>query len=297
MQSLKVTIYFKSGRALPLLSVLFFLFSSALGNTPEIPDLSSVRKSSFTTTLASSRHWGNDSLLTSAFLQTTKLEAWDEKQQDHYGESIAIDGDIAVVGASGVDRNVFDIDTGAAYVFVRRGLLWLFQQKLVASDGEKFDRFGMEVAVAGETIVVSTTLDDINGVEDQGSAYVFVKSGSKWVEQQKLTASDGAIGDAFGCSVYIHNHTVLVGAYWDDIGSNGNQGSVYVFTRNGVSWTQQAKLMASDGTATGEFGGKVAVHNDWALIGAPEEKTGSGYRTGAAYLFQRLGSTWLNSEN
>ena len=103
---------------------------------------------------------------------------------------------------------------------------------------------------------------------DQGSAYVFTRSGTTWTQQAKLTASDGAADDYFGYSVALSGDTALVGAYWDDVGANYDQGSAYVFTRSGTTWTQQAKLTASDGAAGDHFGHSVALSGDTALVGA-----------------------------
>lgn len=120
------------------------------------------------------------------------------------------------------------------------------QAQLFASDGAGADRFGRAVAISGDTVVVGADLDNIGATSDQGSAYVFVRSGTTWVEQQKLTASDGAAGDFFGISVAISGETIVVGAFGHGLGSNiSDQGSAYVFVRNGTTWTQQQKLAAT----------------------------------------------------
>lgn len=87
------------------------------------------------------------------------------------------------------------------------------QAQLFASDGAGADRFGRAVAISGDTVVVGADLDNIGATSDQGSAYVFVRSGTTWVEQQKLTASDGAAGDFFGISVAISGETIVLGAF------------------------------------------------------------------------------------
>ena len=125
------------------------------------------------------------------------------------------------------------------------------------------------MAIAGDTVVVGAYNDDDNGSES-GSAYVFTRSGTTWTEQAKLTASDGAADDFFGISVAISGDTVVIGAYADD--DNGiNSGSAYIYTRSGSTWTEQAKLMASDGVRIDQFGCSVAIsgrHNcDGCLSG------------------------------
>ena len=82
-------------------------------------------------------------------------------------------------------------DGGGAFVYERINGNWQLQQRLEASDGAVADYFGRSVAIDGETIVVGSYLDDV-GAGDQGSAYVYSRSGTVWHEQAKLTASDGA---------------------------------------------------------------------------------------------------------
>src|SRR5262249_57406747 len=118
------------------------------------------------------------------------------------------------------------------------------RQQLIAADGAANDGFGFSVALSGDTVMVGAGGDDIGANADQGSAYVFVRSGGVWTQRQKLTAADGAAGDAFGISVAISGDTVVVGAHGDAIGSNVAQGSAYVFVRSGGGWTQQQKLTA-----------------------------------------------------
>ena len=107
------------------------------------------------------------------------------------------------------------------------------------------DNFGCYVSLSGDTALVGAWLDGDNGYHS-GSAYVFTRTGTTWTQQAKLLASDGEEDDLFGWSVSLDNDTALIGAYWDD--DNGDDsGSAYVFTRKGTTWTQQAKLLASDG--------------------------------------------------
>ena len=158
-----------------------------------------------------------------------KLTASDGAATDSFGNSVALSGDTALVGALGGDVGAF-ADQGSAYVFVRSGATWTQQQKLVASDGAYSDQFGVSVALSGDTALVGAPSDDVGANANQGSAYVFVRNGATWAEQQKLTASDGAADDLFGIAVTLSGDTALVGAHSDDVGANANQGSAYVFT-------------------------------------------------------------------
>ena len=217
--------------------------------------------------------------------QQQKLTASDGVAYDYFGE-VAISGNTAVVGASGQDigGNLYQ---GAAYVFTRSGATWTQQQKLTASDGAAYDYFG-EVAISGDTVLIGAAWDDIGGNANQGSAYVFTRSGATWTQQEKLTASDGAAYDYFG-QVAISGDTVLIGAAWDDIGGNANQGSAYVFTRSGATWTQQQRLTASDGASNSNFGNSVAISGDTVVVGA-------GGSRDAASVFERSGETWTERQ-
>ncbi len=163
------------------------------------------------------------------------------------------------------------------------------QAKLTASDGAISDLFGYSVSISGDTAVVGADGDDDNGT-DSGSAYVFVRSGTTWSQQAKLTASDGAEGDLFGWSVSISGDTAVVGAHYDD--DNGlNSGSAYVFVRSGTTWTEEAKLTASDGAEDDFFGRSVSVSGDTAVVGAYGDDDYGSY-SGSAYVFVRSGTTW-----
>jgi hypothetical protein len=166
-------------------------------------------------------------------------------------------------------------------VFTRTGTTWTQQTKLHASDGAAGDWFGWSVSLDGNTALVSAPDDDDNG-DIAGSAYVFTRTGTTWSQQAKLLASDGAGGDEFGYSVSLSGDTALIGA----IGDDSTRGSAYVFTRTGTTWTQQAKLLASDGAATDWFGESVSLSEDTALIGAPSDDD-NGANSGSAYVFTK----------
>jgi FG-GAP repeat len=213
-----------------------------------------------------------------------KLVAADGAIYNWFGHSIALAGDTALIGAYGSD-----FDQGAAYVFTRSGSSWTQQAKLVADDRAFDDEFGYSVALSGDTAIVGAHTDDA-GVVDQGSAYVFTRSGTSWTQQAKLVADDGASLDDFGSSVAIDGDSVLVGAAMGDVGV-ANRGSAYVFTRSGTSWSQQARLTAKDGAENDHFGVSVALSGDTALIGANAADAGFS-NEGSAYVFTRVGAMW-----
>ena len=158
--------------------------------------------------------------------------------------------------------------------------------QLLAANGAQGDSFGTSVAISGDTAVIGAYGYDV-GVDDKGSAYVFTRNGSVWTQQAKLLATDGAQGDFFGDSVAISGDTAVVGASGVDVGANSNQGSAYVFSRSGGVWTQQAKLLASDGAQSNYLGESVAISGDTVLVG-----TAGNRLKDSAYIFIRSGTVW-----
>ncbi|MDF1714597.1 MAG: DUF5011 domain-containing protein [Akkermansiaceae bacterium] len=178
---------------------------------------------------------------------------------------------------------------GAAYPLVVDPLLVSFEDKLEATlepGGDPSDFLGYSVSVSGDTAVVGAYADDTSTGNDAGSAYVFVRNGGVWSEEQKLEASDGAVGDFFGNSVSVSGDTAVVGAYLDDTSGGGNAGSAYIFIRSGEEWSEVQKLEASDGAAGDLFGNSVSVSGDIALVGAYADDTSGGVNTGSAYVYR-----------
>jgi hypothetical protein len=223
--------------------------------------------------------------------QQQKLTASDGQLDSLFGHSVAINGDTAVVGAylqgvAGIGTNA-----GAAYVFTRSGGVWTQQQRLFASDGGPADNFGSSVAISGDTAVVGAINADTAGGSRAGAAYVFTRSGGVWTQQQKLTASDGTANQLFGYSVGISGDTVIVGAYRDGTTAVPDVGAAYVFTRGGGTWTEQQKIVASDGTLGDAFGFSVAISGTTAISGAFANDTAAGVNAGSAYFFNLVCNT------
>jgi hypothetical protein len=223
--------------------------------------------------------------------QQAKLFASDGASNDNFGFSVALSGNTAVVGAFG-DNVGTNGDQGSAYVFTRSGTTWTQQAQLTAAGGAINDNFGWSVALSGNTAVVGARRDQVGANFGQGSAYVFTRAGTTWTQQAQLTASGGAVNDEFGYSVALSGDTAIVGANLDDVGANFDQGSAYVFTRSGITWTQQAQLTATGGAASDQFGGSVGLSGDTAIVGAQFDDVGANPEQGSAYVFKRSGSTW-----
>ncbi len=161
--------------------------------------------------------------------------------------------------------------------------------KLVPSDGDLNDIFGISVSISDDVAIVGARLDDDNGT-NSGSAYVFRLVGGSWVEEAKILASIGSTAN-FGHSVSISDGVAIVGAPLDDDGGT-NSGSAYVFRLVGGSWVEEAKLLASDGDASDIFGHSVLISEDVAVVGAPENDD-NGSRSGSAYVFRLVGGSWV----
>jgi hypothetical protein len=221
--------------------------------------------------------------------QTAKLTASDGMQGDKFGFSVALSEDTAIFGAV---EDFPHAGPGSAYVFVGSGANWSQQAKLLPSNGEAYDWFGGSVALSGDTALVGSKLD-WSPKKNSGSAHVFVRSGTTWSQQAKLTASDALENDWFGTSVALSGdgHTALVGAEKAKL-----LNSAYLFRRTGTTWSQDARLTASDGVGGdgSRFGWSVSMSQDGsrAVVGAPWDKgeNPEGFRRGSVYVYD-LGGT------
>jgi hypothetical protein len=196
--------------------------------------------------------------------------------------------------ALGRDRVVIRIaDRGASYPLRIDPVVQ--QAELTASDGGVGDSFGQAVAVSGSTIAVGALYHKIGSNAQQGAVYVFSNTGGGWVQTAELTASDGAANDEFGFSVSVSGGTIAVGARSHKVGSNTQQGAVYVFSNTGGGWAQTAELTASDGAANDEFGNSVSVSGSTIAVGAANHTVGSDTGQGAVYVFSNTGGGWAQS--
>jgi hypothetical protein len=222
--------------------------------------------------------------------QQAKFTASDAVAEFFFGNSLSISGNTLAVGASLGDSPPGG-DTGAAYVFVRTGTTWTQQAKLAPGELLTGDRFGISVSISGETIAVGAPFHNTSAGVDAGAAYVFVRTGTTWIQQAKLTANDGEANTLFGWSAAIYGETAIIGSR-DNTSAGENAGAAYVFVRTGTTWTQQAKLTPNDGMPFQVFSLSVAISGETIVIGAPNDTT-LGTQAGAAYVFACSGpTTW-----
>jgi len=226
----------------------------------------------------------------STWVLQQKLVPDDGQVDDLFGCSVAISGDTVVIGAY-ADSNSSFAHHGSAYIFTRTGTNWTQQQKLTADDMAADDRFGNSVAIDGNTVIGGAEGDNVAANVDQGSAYIFVRSGGVWSQQAHITAPDAAPDDRFGWSVAIVGDTAYVGSPIHDTSSFQNVGSAYSFVRTGTSWFWNAEFLPSPGMNDQEFGFSLAATNTTLLVGAFDTVSGH-VAQGAAYPFFWDGSNW-----
>ncbi len=221
-----------------------------------------------------------------AWIEDQKLLPSDGAYGARFGMAVSIDGDCALIGAY-TDPEL-GIHAGAAYVFQRDSLTgeWNEQIKLKASDGEAGDRFGFGVSLQGRWALIGAMEDE----DEAGAAFLFERTDTGWTEYAKLTASGGVGTALFGRSVCLSGDYAIIGSPYDEeIGHES--GAAYVFHLDGGNWIQQAKLLSSDIVADDYFGFSVAISGDYAIVGALSA-WGIENSAGAAYVFQRIDSTW-----
>ncbi|KAL7489844.1 hypothetical protein ACHAW6_015560 [Cyclotella cf. meneghiniana] len=218
--------------------------------------------------------------------EVSKIVAPDAQDNERFGISVAIDKNVAIIGANGADDK--GENSGAAYIFNYVDNEWEFTQKLTAPDGEAGDNFGFSVAIYGDQAVVGAVWDG----EKSGSVYVFILNRGVWTVEGKFVADGGKPDDQFGWSVAMWEQTIAVGAFADDT-SGLDSGAVYIFEKdsNGV-WDQQARVSPSDGEDNDHFGRSVDVHRDWLIVSSPFDDE-VGIEAGSVYIYQRDDNEWL----
>lgn len=225
-----------------------------------------------------------------AYIYVRNAGTWSLQQtlngpnQSGFGTSVDVFGDTAVVGAS--------VGQGNAYVWVRSGGVWTQQQVLSASDAAANDQFGMAVSINEQRIVVGAP----GKATGAGAAYVFVRSGTTWTQEQKLVSGDPGTNEFFGRAVDLAGADLIVGSPAGHDGINPPVwGAAYYFKKD-VNWTQLQKLTSSDQQADDQFGFKVSISGDLAIISAAYHDVTPTINKGAAYAFVRCDGPWTQHQ-
>ena len=224
----------------------------------------------------------------SGWIESRVLPTPEATVQDLFGVPMATDGNTLVVGAQFADAH--GEDSGLAYIFEGRDGNWPRTAVLSASDAAAGDQFGLTVSVSGDRIVVGARLENSRG-NAAGAAYVFERRAGAWTQAAKLTASDAVAGDLFG-RASIDNGAMIVSADLNDDRGNA-AGKAYAFEARGGTWTEVAKLYASDAAARSEFGISLVLKASVAVLGAIGGVNGDN--SGAAYVFEQREGQWAQT--
>ncbi|MEE4329742.1 MAG: Ig-like domain-containing protein, partial [Wenzhouxiangella sp.] len=209
---------------------------------------------------------------------------------DGFGMSVSLDGDRALIGS--VFHSEGGLSVGAAYIFDFDGLNWNETAKLLAGDGQAGDSFGAEVSLDGDQAMVGALGTGAPGPL-AGGVYVFENEGSAWAQTAKLTASDADSRNFFGLSIDLENGLAVIGARDNDEVAF-LAGAAYVFEQNGANWNEVQKLTASDPVSVQNFGVSVSLSGNRLAVGA-RGADGGVQDSGAVYMFERQGGTWVET--
>jgi catechol 2,3-dioxygenase-like lactoylglutathione lyase family enzyme len=217
------------------------------------------------------------------WFQAAKLLADDGGSYDNFGIAVAIDGDVAAIGAR--DDDDLGDWSGSAYVFERDpNGIWSQAAKLLPHDGASFWSFGESVAVSSQRVLVGATTA-FAFAPNAGAAYIFERDpNGAWLEVAQLVSNDIANSDFFGIAVALDGAIALVGAENADCHAT-DSGAAYVFARQADgTWPRVAKIGASDGAYDDRFGSSLALSGNTAVIGAYYDDD-HGEDSGSAYVF------------
>jgi hypothetical protein len=158
--------------------------------------------------------------------QVQKIVADDGVSGDNFGESVALNNQVALVGAYNAAINGHS-GQGAAYVFIHSVGMLVQSQKLSASDGASFDNFGNAVDLSGNRALIGADVATVDGHTSQGKVYLFTASAGSWTQAETFVSSDGATDDFFGAALALKPGTVLIATPHPTIDGNSWQGAAY----------------------------------------------------------------------
>lgn len=222
------------------------------------------------------------------WVQQAQLTADNPKSSAHFGWSVGITENHAVVGA------YLEGNKGAIYVFKNTNDTWALQERIEASETSNNAYFGISVAIDGNNIVAGSsqlTQPGITGANQHGKAFLFTLEENIWQAKAQLQLENKIAQDNFGISVAIKGDYAIVGAYRRDIiSATSNDGAAYIFKNNAGTWTLLQELKAADGEANDFFGYSVAINDNYAIVGAYQEDNNGASasdNSGAAYIFKK----------
>ncbi|MCP4424409.1 MAG: hypothetical protein GY803_07960, partial [Chloroflexi bacterium] len=241
-------------------------------------------------------HAGGAFVFTSTTTASQILPGEPSNSLDRYGRAVAMTGNVMAVGAYIADANR---TAGSGYVemFRHDGAQWVMEQRLTLADTPDAptsnDYFGQAVAVSGNTAAIGAYRARAGGIT-LGAVYIFTYNGSQWVYEATLRANDGSAEAHFGYALDLEGDRLVVGAKYDDEQAL-NAGAAYIFERVGITWTQTAKLTASNGAANDWFGFDVALSGDTVVVGAHYADV-AGSNAGLVYVYTFDGAAWNETQ-
>lgn len=224
----------------------------------------------------------------------TQLHDADPARVEQFGNAVAVDAGMVVVGCY-YDSNASGPSAGSVTIFEKSLGAWNpFVKLLAVSNDASQDELGQAIAVDGDTLVAGAHLDNVAG-RDSGAAYIYVRFGTQWIIQQKLTTPDISPEGRLGAAVAIDGDTVVVGAPFQTVGS-ASSGVAYVFVRSAGAWVFQQKLVAAIPSNDQRFGQSLAIDGDTIVVGAERDAGGFGTNSGAGYVFTRTNGIWTQQQ-
>ena len=229
------------------------------------------------------------------WIEEAKFKAPVPLKNHHFGECVALEGDVAVVGARG-DTDAGTL-AGAVFVYRYDGAAWSQEAKILASDASASYEFGTSVEIVDGRLMVGSRYRTVAGVTRAGSVYVYEFVSGAWTEQQILEPSDPERNSEFGNALSLFDDVLAVGAVEDDEAA-GNAGAVYLYRFQGGAWQEEQKIFGSDTLSADEFGRDLAWNGERLVVGAPfHDDAAQGIdNAGAAYVFKEDGGVWIEEE-
>jgi len=222
----------------------------------------------------------------------TVLHPDDNVSSSRYGSSVAISGDIAVVGAPyDVIEGVGSV--GSVYVYFREGNTWVQRHKLLGEDGSQNDMFGYSLSLSGKRLIVGDYAATIMGNVGRGAAYYFHFKGLGLTRKFRISAPNGAANDFFGYSVDIKEDKVIIGAPNKHINGRPNVGCAYTFSVSNDTLSYLGVLRAFDGITDDKFGEKVSIYKNYAIVGVRLKQTNGQSTNGKVYVYKRFIFWWM----
>ncbi len=225
------------------------------------------------------------------WFEAAQLFALDASQNDNFGSAVSLSGDRALIGAPGNSTPSGGLDAGSAYIFEPESQGdWIEVAQLFASDAAEADQFGSEVVLEGSRALVAAPFDDVGGMQDAGSVYIFERDAAgNWIERAQLTAPTSETNARFGSSLALRGDRALIGAEVADSPGAIDSGSATIFERDGGGvWNAVATLFPDLPNDGDRFGSAVALFGDLAWVAAERDDDPSiGTESGSVFIFER----------